>query len=368
MNRVLLVSIGIGIPGGIANLAGSMLTALDTLALDGRLERVDVVTYLDDSDPVRIYPDGRTYHAAGSRIRFVSHFLQALRTGKPDYILFDLIGGARLMRLPIPGLRSTPYAVTVYDAIDLDPEARPHLIPILRNADLVLAISATTSKRVATLIPDHTDAISILSPPVSAARIALWSQIPHRPIAERDPIVLIASRLDADQPGKGHEALLRAWPTVLDSAPSARLVVAGDGTDRLSLENLARSLGLSDTVEFVGFVSDEQLGELFADATVFAMPSRQEGFGIAYAEAMWHGVPCVGSTADAAVDIIDNGRTGLLVPYADITATADALLLLLQDRALAHEFGARGRQVCLERYTPQAYEAQLALALHLAPD
>jgi phosphatidyl-myo-inositol dimannoside synthase len=93
------------------------------------------------------------------------------------------------------------------------------------------------------------------------------------------------------------------------------------------------------------------------------MPSQQEGFGIVYAEAMWFGLPCVGSTADAAVDVIDHGKTGLLVEYGDHIATADALIRLLSDTATARAFGANGRDKCMREYTPEVFESRLLAAV-----
>ena len=74
------------------------------------------------------------------------------------------------------------------------------------------------------------------------------------------------------------------------------------------------------------------------------MPSRQEGFGVVYAEAMWHGLPCIGSTADAAGQVIKEGETGLLVSYGDRRAIADAVAWLLADPARARAMGEAGRR------------------------
>ena len=82
---------------------------------------------------------------------------------------------------------------------------------------------------------------------------------------------------------------------------------------------------------------------LYGQAAVFALPSRGEGFGLVYLEAMAAGLPCIGSTDDAAVDVIEDGRTGLLVRQDDVTALAGAVSRLLSDEALRRRMGEAGR-------------------------
>ena len=96
------------------------------------------------------------------------------------------------------------------------------------------------------------------------------------------------------------------------------------------------------------------------------MPSRQEGFGLVYAEAMWHGLPCVGSTADAAAEVIVDGETGRLVPYGDSDALANALAGLLLDPGRAAQMGEAARRRVLEHYSYPHFRRDLLEALDLA--
>src|SRR5262252_8472436 len=96
--------------------------------------------------------------------------------------------------------------------------------------------------------------------------------------------------------------------------------------------------------------SDASLGDLYRRAGVYAMPSRQEGFGLSYAEAMWHGTPCIGSSRDAAGEVIRDGESGLLVPYDDRAALAAALVRLLGDPGLRAKMGEAGRRLARDRY------------------
>jgi glycosyltransferase involved in cell wall biosynthesis len=90
-------------------------------------------------------------------------------------------------------------------------------------------------------------------------------------------------------------------------------------------------------------VEPDELPALLTQSTVFALPTLQEPFGLAFLDAMACGLPCVGTRIEAVPEIIRDGETGLLVPPGDPVALADALARLLEDHARARAMGARGR-------------------------
>ena len=132
---------------------------------------------------------------------------------------------------------------------------------------------------------------------------------------------------------KGGHVLLEAMRLLRTRVPRARLVVAGAPAP-------AR---IPERVTFVGPVGTEELPALLAQATVFALPTLAEPFGIAFLDAMACGVPCVGTRVEAVPEIVRDGETGLLVPPGDPVALAAALERLLRDPARARAMGARGR-------------------------
>lgn len=121
----------------------------------------------------------------------------------------------------------------------------------------------------------------------------------------------------------------------------ARLVLAGDGPQRLQLEHLAADLGIADTVEFAGVVGD--LRALFASAHSFVLASRYEGMSNALLEAMAAGMPCVATRVSGSEDVIIGGQSGLLVPPEDSGALACALMAILMDHELARSLGHEAR-------------------------
>lgn len=179
------------------------------------------------------------------------------------------------------------------------------------------------------------------------------------------PTALIVARMSAAERYKGHDALLDIWPDVLARHPDARLVVAGDGDDRPRLESRARSLGLAHAVRFVGRVSDAELADLYARCRVFVMPSRDEGFGLVFLEAMRAGKPCIGGRGSAA-EIIQHEVTGLIVdagsPGNNVELAA-AVLRLFDEPDTGCRFGAAGRERFLSTFTDDHFRARFARAM-----
>ena len=164
---------------------------------------------------------------------------------------------------------------------------------------------------------------------------------------------LIVARMSAAERYKGHDALLDLWPGVLARRPDARLVVAGDGDDRPRLESRARSLGLSHAVSFAGRVSDARLNELYDECRFLVMPSRDEGFGLVFLEAMRAGKPCIGARG-AAEEIIEHNVTGLIVdpgnPASEFDAGRGCQSSVRRARHLLPVWRRRPRAVSLDVY------------------
>ncbi len=169
---------------------------------------------------------------------------------------------------------------------------------------------------------------------------------PMRPPLSDPPLVAYAGRL---APEKGVDVLLRAFAASRQAIPAARLMVAGDGPLQQKLRELVESLGIAASVEWLGYVSREQLEERFAAAWVQAVPSLwQEPFGGVTAEAMIRGTAVVASDVGGASDIVTHGQSGLLVPPGDVVALTQALTRTLHDRGEAERIGAAARSATLE--------------------
>jgi glycosyltransferase involved in cell wall biosynthesis len=134
---------------------------------------------------------------------------------------------------------------------------------------------------------------------------------------------------------------LRAFAQVAPRFPNAYLLIAGDGSRRSALETEARTLGIADRVQFLGWQKDTSA--LLASLDILLMPSLWEGFGLVMLEAMAQSVPIIGSAVSAIPEVVLSGETGLLVPPRDTAALAAALEQLFQDSALRRHMGMMGQ-------------------------
>ena len=148
------------------------------------------------------------------------------------------------------------------------------------------------------------------------------------------PLLLWVGRL---QPWKGVDIALRA----LQEIPRAHLMIVGDGETRADLERLAQELGLAERVRFLGALPRERLPSIYAAADLLLATSfASETFGIGLVEAQACGLPVVASRFGGFPEVIDEGRTGLLVPPRDPVALAAAVRSLLDDPARRHALAA----------------------------
>lgn len=143
-------------------------------------------------------------------------------------------------------------------------------------------------------------------------------------------------------PNKGTADLIEAVARVPDPTHRLRLIVAGDGEQRNSLEAQA-SEHLQDRALFLGRVPDT--ADVYAAADVFCLPSiADEGFGLVFIEAAFHGVPSIGTNIGGIPEAIADGKTGLLVPVKDPAALAEAIVRLRDDPALRQRLGEAARE------------------------
>jgi glycosyltransferase involved in cell wall biosynthesis len=155
---------------------------------------------------------------------------------------------------------------------------------------------------------------------------------------------------------KGVDVLLRAFATVLEQVPHARLLLAGDGPERHVVDRLIADLGVSSGVTLLGYVSQAEVEHHFAKAWAQAVPSRfAEAFGLVAVEAMMRGTAVVASASDGLTEVVRDGQTGFLVPPGDADALAAALVRLLSDRALAERLGEAGREAALVHFRWETY-------------
>jgi glycosyltransferase involved in cell wall biosynthesis len=225
----------------------------------------------------------------------------------------------------------------------------------LRDGDAFVAMSrairdeflgAGVPPQKVALIPHGVDTARF-RPVTADERVALRQRL-GLPVDGR--IIIYTGRLLR---GKGLEALITAFRLIAAAEPSTHLVIVGSGEGQsLSVEDelhaAAQADPLAARVTFAGRV--DAVEDWLRASDVFAFPSMFEALGIALVEAAGCGLPAVASRTGGIVDVVEDGRSGILVPTGDMTALWTALHRLVKDAGLAREMGAAARRVALARF------------------
>jgi len=163
---------------------------------------------------------------------------------------------------------------------------------------------------------------------------------------ERKPhtgfVVITVARLERV---KGIEYLIKSISIIKSQIPNLTCLIIGDGSERKNLENLVERLGLKERVKFLGEIPNEKIPEHLAGADCFVLPSLREGFGIVILEAQAAGIPVIGTKVGGILDLIEDGKTGLLVEPKNPQAIADAIGKIYS--------GLKFTQISLEKYNWQ---------------
>jgi glycosyltransferase involved in cell wall biosynthesis len=183
--------------------------------------------------------------------------------------------------------------------------------------------------------------------------LTIEAKLPHPPLPDAIHQILFVGRLDER---KGLRYLLEALPLVLKEQ-SVRLRIVGRGILENEIESQCTAMGLNKFVDFLGFVSKDELAEEYASCSIFVLPAivdskgDTEGLGIVLIEALAHEKPVVASAVGGIIDVIQSGKTGLLVPEKDPPALAHAIISILADPELSQRLGRAGLQDIQTRFS-----------------
>jgi phosphatidyl-myo-inositol dimannoside synthase len=217
----------------------------------------------------------------------------------------------------------------------------------LRNADLVIAPTNDTATHVATQQDVPRERIRVLPWALDPQFEALLAGKPAPSLPANFPsgrVVLTVGRWCADERYKGMDMLITALPRLLMEWPDVQLVAAGEGDDQEWLEQIADGRGVRRHVHFLSGLSYAEIAACYQACEIFALPSRGEGFGLVYLEAMACAKPVIGGAHGGAPEVIDDGKTGYLVQHGDVGQLATSLETLLADTELGRVMGTRGRE------------------------
>jgi len=269
---------------------------------------------------------------------------RVLARGDVDAVFCDSWKSIELVAPP-----RVPVAVLAHGAeypAQISSRKRRRIARALAKSGSVIANSRYTASLVRPYLSGDTG-LQIVAPPIAP------QPEPSRAALDRlagvtgggRPLLAGLARLE---PRKGFDRIIEALPGLARRWPAIKLVIGGTGRDAARLEALARRLGVADRLHLLGRADADMKAALLSSADLFVMPTRREGnsvegYGIAYAEAAWYGVPSLAGSEGGGGDVVSDGETGRVVPGDNLESVEAATRELLADDNRRRAMGAKAR-------------------------
>ena len=212
---------------------------------------------------------------------------------------------------------------------------------MLGKCDLVLAVSRFTKGRMMEVHGLDEKKISVLNncldpflqPPLDNEKSA--ELLLRYGLTPSNIVLITLTRLSSKEQYKGYDNVLYALKTLKNDFPSIKYLIIGkyDATEKQRVDGLIDKLQLQEDIVFTGFIPEEELAEHYHIADCYIMPSKKEGFGIVFIEAMFYGKPVIAGNKDGSADALDNGRFGVLINPDDKEAITRAIKAVLSNKA-----------------------------------
>jgi len=265
---------------------------------------------------------------------FAWKLFQSAARERPDLIITTHVNFAPVAHW-LQKFFHIPY-VAVGHGVEVWDIANKQVRSALRTADHLLAVSEFTRTRMASTLDLDAKRIGLL-PDTFDPEEFYPQRKPHfllkrYGLAPDQPVILTIARLASAERYKGYDQLLRALPLVRERFPNVRYVLGGRGPDRPRVEVLIRELNVGANVTLADYVADHELRSHYNLCDVFAMPSKGEGFGIVFLEALGCGKPVLAGNKDGSVDAVLNGALGVLVDPDNVMEIANALIAIISRR------------------------------------
>jgi phosphatidyl-myo-inositol dimannoside synthase len=307
-----LVTDAYGAGGGIAQYNRDLFQAL---ARCGHVGKVVVLTRNGTAATGDVPDKVRQLPAKPGKLAFTYQAMRSIRQHGP----FDVIFCGHLYMAPLATLLSKTTGTPLWLQLHgIEAWQRPKLLQrwAAERSQLVTSVSRHTRRLYLGWANCRPEAVKVLPNTVDER----FSPGPKpEALLERyqlhgKKVLLTVSRLAASERYKGHDRVIQAVAELHRTHPDIAYVVAGDGDDRLRLEQLAHKSGIEEQVRFIGHVPDSELPDLYRLADVFIMPSTGEGFGIVFLQALASGVSVIGGDSDGSRDPLRDGLAGHQVP------------------------------------------------------
>lgn len=350
--------------GGIERFNRCFLKALSDLDERGITNSRAYSAY--DQDSATEYYDEKKYKGFRGR-KAVFVIKSILAAGSFDTIVLGHINMA-IIGLGIKKLYPSKKIILITHGIDVWRQLSASKKRILDLADTILSVSNFTKSKLIELHGVDADKIKIFpntidpffTMPPTVSKTDNFNQ--RYGISADDFVVYTLTRLSATELFKGYDKVIEAIGLLVKEHHSIKYIIAGkyDETEKKRLDDLIARYNLQGHVILTGFIDEGELVSHYSMADVYIMPSKKEGFGIVFIEALVCGVPVIAGNADGSVDALLNGELGSLVNPDSVGEIRDALVVHIKQRYRLNEQQRwDAREKTIENFSFEKYRQRL---------
>lgn len=331
-NSVLLLFTEVSDKGGIEVFSEYFLESIIKVV---KSEKINLITINNKKLPQKFDKYNiKTYCCASrfkffKKMKFLLFFLWNILFDTPNYIISNHISPLKIY-IPFHPFLKINYCLVAYgiDVWHLNFLERK----IVKNAKLIASFSKYTSSKIKNQV--KVKGKIIYFPPV-INKNKFYPKSKNKKLIKKyklegNKIILTVARLSSAEKYKGYDKVVKALLEIIKEIPNIKYLIAGKGDDLPRIKNLVKELNLKDYVIFCGFVPNNKLIDFYNICDVFVMPSKGEGFGIVFLEALACGKPVIAGNKDGSRDALLDGKLGILVDPDNIKEISNAIIKVLK--------------------------------------
>jgi len=229
----------------------------------------------------------------------------------------------------------------------------PKSVEKIMNQSKVLTVSNFSKNELLKYNPNLKDIVVF----PNCIKLQDTTKILDNPYNENEFNILSVTRLTKGEEFKGIDTMIKTLPFLIKCIPNIKYSVIGKGEDTIRLKQIAKDLNVEKYVDFLGFVDD--INAYYQHCDLFSLPSKKEGFGIVYLEAMQYKKPVIGCNFGGSTDVIKNNETGMLSKYNDFEEISKFIIKLYNNKTKNILLGENGYIHFINNFTYQHYKNNL---------
>jgi phosphatidylinositol alpha-1,6-mannosyltransferase len=355
--------------GGIEKFNRAFLKALSDVQKEGHI-MAEACSAYDDKADSRYFADNNYKGFNGKKISFAFHVF--LNAHKFDTIVLSHIHLSSIVMI-VKALSPSKQIILIAHGIEVWKKLSSVQQKVLQQANIILAVSAFTKQKLVEVHGINQGKITVFHNTIDPC--FSWPGEFKKPqyllerynLKQQAPVIFTLTRLSYSEKYKGYDKVMQIIPFLKKRFPDVKYILSGqpDTREEKRLVDLKETNNIKDEVLLTGFVKEEEVTDHYLLADVFILPSRKEGFGIVFIEAMACGVPVIGGNQDGTADALQQGELGCLVDPDDEIGMLEVLenILSVKDKIAGNSIKKELQQKVMKSFGFEIFKQNLKKVL-----